>query len=177
VTSDPREHAARRALAIGLRTATPLLGSREEAADVAQDVALDVLRALPGLRDPQALDAWIHRIAVRRTLLAARRRRAAGMPTGSWAGEEERHEAAPDIDHDARIALRAALAEALTALPQRQAMALVLHYVHDLSDREVAEALGCRRGTAGALLSRGRAALREVPALQHLHATMKEAAP
>lgn len=42
-------------------------------------------------------------------------------------------------------------------------MALVLRYVHDLNDREIAAALGCRRGTANALLSRGRAGLRNCP--------------
>jgi DNA-directed RNA polymerase specialized sigma24 family protein len=32
--------------------------------------------------------------------------------------------------------------------------------VHDLSDAEIAAALGCRQGTVHALLSRGRQALR-----------------
>jgi RNA polymerase sigma-70 factor (sigma-E family) len=45
-------------------------------------------------------------------------------------------------------------------LPERQRAALVLRYFDDLSDREVARALGCRPGTARSLISRGLAAVR-----------------
>jgi DNA-directed RNA polymerase specialized sigma24 family protein len=45
---------------------------------------------------------------------------------------------------------------------------LALRYVHDLSDEEIASALGCRVGTAHALLSRGREALRRNPRLAEL---------
>ena len=48
----------------------------------------------------------------------------------------------------------------LAKLPVKQQFALVLRYVHDLSDEEIAAALGCRPGTVHALLSRGRVALR-----------------
>jgi RNA polymerase sigma factor (sigma-70 family) len=76
-------------------------------------------------------------------------------------------------DRDLVIASRAALTRALADLPPRQAIALVLRYVHDLTDREIAVALGCRRGTANALLSRGRAAVREVAELQELMETTR----
>jgi RNA polymerase sigma-70 factor (ECF subfamily) len=54
---------------------------------------------------------------------------------------------------------------ALADLPERQRIALALRYVHDLSEEEVAEALGCRPGTAASLLSRGRELLRQSAAL------------
>jgi len=100
------------AYALALRTAAAVLVSRRDAADVAQEVALIVWERRRGLRDPERLDAWVHRITVR----AARR--------------------------------------ALTARRRRQ------HREH-----EVARALGCRPGTAAALLSRARAALRAAPEL------------
>jgi DNA-directed RNA polymerase specialized sigma24 family protein len=56
-----------------------------------------------------------------------------------------------------------ALGEALAllaGLPPTQRAALTLRYVHDLTDDEIADALGCRPGTVRSLLSRGRAALR-----------------
>jgi RNA polymerase sigma-70 factor (ECF subfamily) len=61
--------------------------------------------------------------------------------------------------------VRGALADALSELPPKQRVALALRYVHDLSDAEIAAALGCRQGTVHALLSRGRAALRHDPQL------------
>lgn len=150
---------------ITLRTATPLLGSREDAADLAQDVALDVLKSLHRLRDPQAFDAWVRKIAVRHTMRALRGRRSRAIEVSA---ELVCSDVGEWTDQAAAIASRGALTESLNALPPRQALALVLRYVFDLTDREIAEALGCRRGTVHALLSRGRAALREMPAVQEL---------
>jgi len=52
--------------------------------------------------------------------------------------------------------------DALAALPFRQRAALVLRFYEDRTTGEIAEALGCRPGTARSLLSRGLGALREV---------------
>jgi RNA polymerase sigma-70 factor (ECF subfamily) len=61
-------------------------------------------------------------------------------------------------------------------VPPKQRVALVLRYVHDLSDVQIAGALGCRVGTAHALLSRGRAALRHDATLAaHLNHELDEA--
>jgi RNA polymerase sigma-70 factor (ECF subfamily) len=50
-----------------------VLGDAEAAADVAQEVAITAVRRASSLRDPAALDAWLHRIAVRAALREARR--------------------------------------------------------------------------------------------------------
>lgn len=153
---------ARRATCLALRTAAALLQSREEASDIAQDVAVEVLRSLGKLRDPEAFDAWVHRITVRhalRRLKRRRRAREAETPLGLLA-EAAQPEVPQDSDPDAVIAARQALATALSKLPPKQRLALALRYVHDLSDAEIAAALGCREGTVHALLSRARQALR-----------------
>src|SRR4051812_3324924 len=148
MTERERELAARRAMTIALRTAAAIMGSREEAADIPQDVTVDVLRSLDRLRDPGAFDAWVHKITVRRRLRALKRRRvelpfalALELP-------------ADTRDPDVVLAGRSALAQAMRTLPPRQRIALALRYVHDLDDDQIAEALGCRRGTVHALLSR-----------------------
>src|SRR5262245_13568141 len=135
-----REDAARRSMKIAMGIAMATLGNREDAADVAQDVALDVLRSLGRLRDPGAFDAWVRKIAVRHAMKARRR-------TPALALQADEGDAS---DRDLQIASRAVLSKALADLPPRQAIALVLRYVHDLTDREIAAALGCRRGTANA---------------------------
>jgi RNA polymerase sigma factor (sigma-70 family) len=148
-----RDALALRALTVARRTALGVLGDREAAADVAQEVALQVVMRRGARRDPAAFDAWVHRIAVRAALREAgraRRRRAA---------------------EEARVALRgsgalgddAGLAAALAVvdgLPPRQRAALTLRYVHDLPDAAIARALRCRPGTVRSLLSRGRDAVR-----------------
>jgi RNA polymerase sigma-70 factor (ECF subfamily) len=154
---------ARRAGAIATPIAVAALRDRERAADVAQDVVVDVLRGLPRLRDPAAFDAWVRRIAVRHVGRAIRRRALRGdreaplTDDAVGAGDE----------HDAAL-LRMSVARALDALPRRQRLAVILRYLHDLSDADVADALGCRIGTAASLLSRARAALREDPGLRAL---------
>ena len=152
---------------LALRTAGAILSSRDQAADVAQDVAIDVLGSIGKLREPQAFEAWVHRITVRHTLRKIRRRRmarAAETPLGLVAESEE--PSAPDLpDVTGALAARDALRRALAQLPPKQQIALALRYVHDRSDVQIAEALGCRVGTAHALLSRGRAALRQDPRL------------
>lgn len=152
-------------MTVALRTSLSLLGDRDEAADVAQDVALDVLKGVRSLRSPDAFDGWVRKIAVRHTVRALKRRRErlGGLPSMDETLLLEVPE--PTLDHDLLIAARGALNTALSTLPERQRLALVLRYVCDLTDREIAESLGCRKGTVNALLSRGRTALRQSPAL------------
>jgi RNA polymerase sigma factor (sigma-70 family) len=156
------EELARRACRLALRTSGAILRSRDEAADVAQDVAVEVLCSLHRLREPEAFDAWVHRITVRQAvghLKRAGRRGAAETPLALLA-ELDEPDASGDLDPEELIAARGVLATALAELPPRQRLALALRYVHDLSDAEIAAALRCRTGTVHALLSRGRAGLR-----------------
>jgi RNA polymerase sigma factor (sigma-70 family) len=166
---------ARRALRLALRTAAALLRSREEASDVAQDVAVDVLRSLNKLRDPEAFDAWVHRITVRHALRRLKRGRRAREVEAPLALLAERDQPAADMhaDIDSLLAARQGLAVALSKLAPRQRLALALRYVHDLSDAEIAAALGCRTGTVHALLSRGRNSLRADTQLLELALELK----
>ncbi len=164
------EELARSAMRLALRTAAALAESREEAADIAQEVAIDVLGSLDKLRDPEAFDAWVHRITVRRTLRRLKlRRRAGATETPLALLDDSNQPPAPEgLDRDALLAARSALVAAFAELPPKQRLALALRYVHDLSDAEIAAALGCRTGTVHALLSRGRGALRQDKQLAEL---------
>ena len=59
------------------------------------------------------------------------------------------------------VAERDYLMRALAALPRRQRTVLVLRYLNDLSELEIADALGCSVGTVKSQASRGLARLRE----------------
>jgi RNA polymerase sigma-70 factor (ECF subfamily) len=166
---DAADRLATRALRIALRTATAMLGNREHAGDVAQDTAVEVLRGAQRVRNPDTLDAWIHRIAVRQTMRLIRRNRSRAQREVPIQDVPDALEPAGwELPHDAaeRRELAEALRGAIDLLPERQRIALVLRYVHDLSHEQIAEAMGVRPGTAGALISRGRAALRTTQALE-----------
>jgi RNA polymerase sigma factor (sigma-70 family) len=169
------EELARNTTRLALRTAAALVESREEAADIAQEVAIDVLGSLDKLRDPEAFDAWVHRITVRQALqrLKKRRRARAAETPLALLPDIDQPTAPEALDRDTVLAARGALAAALGELPPKQRLALALRYVHDLSDAEIAAALDCRAGTVHALLSRGRSALRQDRQLAELALAFK----
>jgi RNA polymerase sigma-70 factor (ECF subfamily) len=161
---------AQRALRLALRTAAAVVRDRGEVGDVAQEVVVETLRSVGGLREPAAFDAWVHRITVRVAARALERqlRRARCELTvdpEALAGWSERECVGAGVDPAESVTTRVTVADAVARLPARQRLALALRYVHDLSDVEIASALGCRVGTVHALLSRGRSALRDDPAL------------
>lgn len=163
----------RRALALSMQTAGAVLGRRDAAADIAQDVGVNVLRGLGGLRDPESFDAWVHRITARRAIRAARASRLLRRR------EPPLESLGPDhhllsVEDPPSQAFDPALRRALLGLPPRQRLAVVLRYAHDLSEEGVADALGCAPGTAASLLSRARAELRRAPELGHLFASADE---
>ena len=127
-----------------------MLGDPDAAADIAQEVALQALRHRHALRDPAALDAWVHRIAVRAALREAQRSRR----------RREAEQAGAALSAAAATPPMAELLAVLDGLPPRQRAALTLRYVHDLPDEDIARALRCRPGTVRSLLSRGREAVR-----------------
>jgi RNA polymerase sigma-70 factor (ECF subfamily) len=159
--ADAREAVAARACSLALKTAAGFLGSRELASDVAQDVAIDVMQHLPKLRHPAAFDAWVHRIAVRETLRAARRHRLR-LSRERVSVDELLDMGGPPEEAIApeQLALQDVLQRSLRSLPAKQRVAVILKYVHDLTEAEIAAALACPPGTAASLLSRARAELR-----------------
>lgn len=151
------EAVVRRVGRITMPVAIAVLGDRDAAADIAQDVALDVLRGLHRLSSPESFDAWVRRIAVRHSVRAARRRR---LLRGIEFPLDEAEGTASETSAIDTVLLRASLQAALAHLSARQRAAVALRYIHGLSDAEIAAALGCRAGTASSLLTRARDLLR-----------------
>jgi RNA polymerase sigma factor (sigma-70 family) len=151
------EWLARRSYEAGLRLASFSLGDRELAQDVGQEVAIRVLRSLSKLRDAERFDAWTYRICATEIKRAANKR-----GRQSWQPYEE---AASELREDPlfpeRLGERDWLVRGLAELSDRQRIVVGLRYVQDLDDREIAAAIGARRGTVRSLLSRAMAQLRQ----------------
>jgi RNA polymerase sigma-70 factor (sigma-E family) len=90
--------------------------------------------------------------------------------TNRWRGRLRRPELplgdsgdhlAQSYDPHATVDLRDALVRALLTLPPRQRAVLVLRYLDDLSEADVADALSCSVGTVKSQTSRALARLRE----------------
>jgi RNA polymerase sigma-70 factor (ECF subfamily) len=132
-----------------------ILRDPELARDAVQEAAIRAWRDLPGLRDPDRFDAWIHRIVVRACLDAARKRRRRVTEVELLALDGP---SSPDVSVD--VADRDLLDRALRRLEPDARAAIVLRYYAGMSVPDVAACLGIPLGTAKARLSRALAALR-----------------
>src|SRR4051794_10402267 len=72
--ADSRTDLAARALAVARSTALGVLGDAAAAEDVAQEVAIVAIQRARSLRDPAKLDAWLHKVAVRKAIDETRKR-------------------------------------------------------------------------------------------------------
>jgi len=128
-----------------------VLGDRAESEDVAQET---MARALVRWKKVSGYaEAWVVRVAGNLAIDRVRQgRRTRGLPSGDL----------PPLD-----AQRVDLQRALLRLSRKQREVVVLRYLVDLPEAQVAETLGCSVGTVKTHASRGLAALRkslEVPA-------------
>ncbi len=123
--------------------------------DVAEDIAAEALaRAYvhwPRVATLHYRDGWVLRVAANLAVDRVRRRPdviAAPAPAAASAGADE------------LVVLRIALVAALGSLPRRQRQAVALRYLGDLTDGEVAVALGISVGSVKTHIHRGLGALR-----------------
>ena len=129
-----------------LRLAVLLVDSREQAEEAVHDAFARVYERWAKLDRP---GAYLRTCVVNRCRDLQRRRRFE-RGRGAEAGE-----ASTDLGADE-------LLDALRDLSPKRRAALVLRYYEDLSEADIAEALGVRPGTVKSLLSRGLDELREV---------------
>jgi len=138
-------------------TAYGVTGRREDAEDVVQTVFLRLLRReLPPdfHRNPKA---YLYRAAVNQSLniIRSRRRR----PTTAI---EHLEISAATGTADQAEAIHRNLYEAIGELKPKHAEILILRYVHDYSDADIAKLLGTSRGTIAVSLYRSRAQLKKL---------------
>lgn len=149
-----------------LRTGYLIVWDLAEAEDLVQECLLRVARRWPRVRSMDHPGAYARRILVNLALDGAKRRarrRRELEPLDGLPSEARVDEAAA---HELRtLAAKAELLDVLGTLPPRQRAVLVLRYFEDLSEVQVAEILGCSRGTVKSTTSRGLARLRDVLAV------------
>jgi len=141
------------------RTAYGVLGSGPDAEDVAQTVFLRVLHWMPSRHLTKNPAGYLYRAAVNESLNAIRARRRQVLTA-----EPERFEVPQSANSTAESAedLHRRLYEAIAELGQADAEVVILRYVHNRSDREIAQLLGTTRGTIAVRLYRTRTRLRKL---------------
>jgi RNA polymerase sigma-70 factor (ECF subfamily) len=138
-----------------------LVGDADHAADIAQEVWIQIFRALPTWRGDSLFSTWAHRIAVNRTLNALRSvRRIAKLEVGI-----EDDTVAVEEDPD-RSFLAQSIDEAVQQLPPGARAVFVLHDIEGYTHDEIATELGITAGGSKSQLFKARAKLRRL--LAHL---------
>jgi len=137
-----------------VRTALMLVGDKPTAEDVVQDAFIGLYRAMPRLRSDDKALAYLRASVVNgcRSVHRARQRAFARpvqhSPT-AWSAES-----AAMAREESRLAM-----QAVSRLPRRAREVLALRYYLDLSDAEIAAALGISRGSVSSTASRALAVL------------------
>lgn len=151
-----------------------VLGAKEDAEEVAQDVFVRIYRALPRFRGDSEFTTWMYRIAMNLARNKYRWNKSRGSQRNisidaPLDGSDESDgrtmdvvEAglAPDeqlqVDEFERRAM-----EELQTLPELYREALVLRNIDELSYEEIAVLLGCKLGTIKSRIARAREELRK----------------
>ena len=127
-----------------------MLGNRQDAEDVTQEVFLEAYKSLKRFRFESKLSTWLYRIAVNRSLNHQRKRKlerwlsldfdspdrsdedfdAPGMPENGPDGAMEKKDAERIVQ------------TAINSLPDQQRLALLLHRYEELSYEEIAKVMG-----------------------------------
>jgi RNA polymerase sigma-70 factor (ECF subfamily) len=150
-----------------VQLAMNLLGDRDEALDLSQDVFLRVFRTIHRFRGQSSLRTWIYRIAVNqarnRHRFWRRRHRADQVPLEQHIAAHGEFLSDGESIPDRVLAqkeLAAQLQLALDHLPFDQRTAIILREIDGLSYEEIAFSLGVAVGTVKSRLTRARQALR-----------------
>jgi RNA polymerase sigma-70 factor (ECF subfamily) len=123
-----------------LRILARILGPDADLADVHHDAFVRALQALPSLRDPQALPAWMSAVAVRtaRATIERRVRRRRWLLVLGRDNLPEREATEGRADDDARQILRDTYA-ALASMPTEERTMFALRFIDGMELTELAE--------------------------------------
>lgn len=129
------------------------VGERPIAEELAQDAFARLCEHWPRVSGMGNRRAWLNRVALNLAKSWFRRKAAERRAY-------RRHESGDDPHpHDRASAI--AIREAVSGLPERQRMALVLRYFADYSVADTAELMGCAQGTVKSLTHRAIETLRD----------------
>jgi len=151
-----------------VQLAVNLLGDRDEALDLSQEVFLRVFRTIHRFRGQSSLRTWIYRIALNqarnRHRFWRRRHRADQVSLDQHIAAHGDFQSAGESGPDRLLAqkqLAETLQHALDDLPFDQRSVIVLREIDGLSYEEIAFSLGVAVGTVKSRLTRARQALRQ----------------
>lgn len=136
-----------------LRAAFLLTGNRADAEDLVQAALVKTYLAWDRIEDHGALDGYVRRAMINTHISWWRRRKVEEYPTDEIPDQAV-------ADHAGHSDQREALRRAVDRLPRRMRAAVMLRFYEDMTEAEIADALGMSLGTVKSTVSRAVAKLR-----------------
>jgi RNA polymerase sigma-70 factor (sigma-E family) len=133
-----------------------LTGDRHDAEDVVQTALAATALAWHRVRRQDSPEGYVRRAIVNTHLNAQRRRPWRERPAAELPEVVVPRQVADGVDD------RDAMWRVLAALPPRQRAVLVLRYYEDLSEADIADLLGCSRGTVKSQAAKALDRLRQI---------------
>jgi RNA polymerase sigma-70 factor (ECF subfamily) len=141
---------------LAYRVALRLLGNHHDAEDVAQEALVTAWQQLPRFKGTSSFTTWLYQIVTRKALNRITRTRVTQsldlLGDVGDAGDEPGRRVERDMTVDA-------VADAVTALPPPQRIAIVLRHFEGLSNAEIARITGSSVPAVRSHLYRGRRTL------------------
>jgi len=131
------------------------LHDRDQAEEIAQDVFFSLHKNMGAVQSPAHAGFWLRKVAVQRSIDAARRR----MRRPQVALDDVREPSTRPEPGDPMLG--ELLRKLIATLPESPRMAMVLRYQEDLDPGEIAEVMGIPLGTVKSHIQRSLALLRE----------------
>ena len=159
------EALVRRYQNLAVRTAYVITGQAADAQDAAQEAFVKAYYSMARFREGAAFRPWLLRIVANEAINRRRATRRKAALALRVAESRPSADAAPSPEAAALAhEVRSELVSALSRLREEDRLVIAYRYFFDLSEAEMADALGCARGTVKSRLSRALKRLqREMP--------------
>lgn len=141
-----------------IRTAYLLTGDQQQAEDLVQTALEKAVRHWDSIRASVAVESYVRQTMYREQVSLWRRRRLRETPLA--AVPEPRR--ADDVSGGDDVEVRLVMRDALMELGRRQRTVVVLRYFEDLTEQQVADALGISVGTVKSQAHKALGRLREI---------------
>lgn len=143
-----------------------MVGQREEAEDVSQEIFLTVFQKIHQFDPAKKFTPWLYRVAVNTCISRLRRKKKVVLlnfdDPSSRQIEFDHSELDDPILHIEQEELRKELAEALLKMPDGYRAMIILRYQLDLTNAEIADTLSITKENVEVKMHRARKLLRKI---------------
>lgn len=146
-------------------------GDANAAGDVSQQIFLKLMTTIGQFRGESAFTTWLYRLVVNACMDEQRKRRRF-LPFGDWMPAPKNEDRRPQEKQFAKLEMAGSVQHAIQELSPKLRMPILLKYVEGFSYDEIADVMGCSKGTVASRLNRGHQSLAKK--LEHLRGQVLE---